>query len=455
MALDGASVIELLKKNLSAQSQFAVPPDPQNSIGNARWTTYKAPSFSATVKPANVADIQSAIKYATENGIPFHVTATGHHFTGMFEKMKNVLEIDISSLKDIKIDKAANTMTIGGAVRTSIGGCSTTGIVGVTLGGGLNRWQGLYGLMIDNLLSVEMITATGELVKASAKENQELFWGLRGAGFNFGTVVSATYKIYDARSGGDVLIADMILPYTVGSEIMRILKGWEENQPPALSVAVVATWNDEAGGPCFRVGALYVDGIEEGKKHLQPFLDLQPMVQDIRPIPWNEVNKKWLFGIDAMLGAYGKRRIFYSGHIRRFDNPTFEWHFAELVKLWEKYPAARHTLLVIEDWATKAAAEVPDDETAYPHRDIICHMLLIGQSTDPALEPMLEEWLKNVRARYQATSGSNPLQVYISYASGDEDQETLYGKSKLDRLRGLKRNWDPKGVFNFNNPIII
>lgn len=116
------------------------------------------------------------------------------------------------------------------------------------LGGGLNRWQGLYGLMIDNLLSVELVTFTGDLVKASADENPELFWGMRGAGFNFGIVTSATLKIYDLRNGGETQVADLILPYEKHGEIMKILKGFETSQPPALSILVGASWNEEAGG---------------------------------------------------------------------------------------------------------------------------------------------------------------------------------------------------------------
>lgn len=142
-------------------------------------------------------------------------------------------------------------------LHVAVGGCTTAGIVGVTLGGGVSPWQGLYGMMIDNLLDVEMITATGDQVKASAKENQELFWGMRGAGFNFGIVTSATYRIYDRRNGGQVFLTDLILPFTAGDSIMQILKGWEEDQPAGLSVAAVCAYNEQAGGVSISTNTRY------------------------------------------------------------------------------------------------------------------------------------------------------------------------------------------------------
>lgn len=117
-----------------------------------------------------------------------------------------------------------------------------------------------------------------------------------------------------------------------------------------------------------------MDGEEEGRKLVQPFLDLGPLMQDVRSVPWNETITKWGFGAEAALQSYEEPRILYTAHIKQFDIPTFRWHFDELVKLWEKYPAARGTMIIIEDWATKARQQVPDDETAYPHRDGTCQM---------------------------------------------------------------------------------
>lgn len=128
-----------------------------------------------------------------------------------------------------------------------MGSCSSTGIIGVTLGGGINRWQGLYGTLVDNLLEVQIVTANGSLVTASKTENAELFWGIRGAGTNFGIVVAATYRTYDLQNDGLVMNADMIFPYEKSGEIVKILKGFEGRQPAELAIGTCALWHPEMG----------------------------------------------------------------------------------------------------------------------------------------------------------------------------------------------------------------
>jgi hypothetical protein len=337
----------------------------------------------------------------------------------------------------------------------AIGGCSTTGIVGVTLGGGVNRWQGLWGLHIDNLLEVQLVTASGELVTASKSENEDLFWGIRGAGFNFGIVTSATYRIYDLLDGGKTFIADFVLPFEKSVDIVRVLKQWELDHDARLAAAVGSLWNPDVGGPCHLVSLVFQGPQNEGMKYAQQLLNLEPLVQNIYECPWNEIKDRWAFGVEKITGTYGGLKNLYSGHIKTFDLATFDWFFSELAKLYEEYPACRGTTLLIEDWPRKASAEIPDEETAYPHRDVNTHMVILCATEDPSLGSMLDAWGKKARERFQDTNGFGETKVYVSYGRGDETQEALYGARKLDRLRALKRKWDPKKKFSWNNPILI
>jgi hypothetical protein len=111
--------------------------------------------------------------------------------------------------------------------------------------------------------------------------------------------------------------------------------------------------------------------------------------------------------------------------------------------------------MLIEDWATKRSIEIPDESTAFPHRDVTCHILLSGESDDPTLEDMISEWYRKESEKLIAKSGFGEEKVYVSYAQGDERQEALYGARKLEKLRKLKREWDPQEIFSWNNPIII
>ncbi|KAF1815559.1 putative FAD-dependent oxidase [Eremomyces bilateralis CBS 781.70] len=469
MELTGPQIISLLKSRLSSQSEYALAADKSESIGHTRWTTVQAPSFIATVKPATVEDIQTTVKCATEHNIPFHAVATGHNFSSCYERAQNLLEVDISNLKGVSIDASASTITVGGAVlfneifdplheagkEMPTGACSTVGIVGVTLGGGLNRMQGTYGLLLDSLLEVELVTATGDFVKASKTENTELFWGMRGAGFNFGIVMKATYQIYDQQNGGNVMSADFVLPHNNGPEIIRILQEIHEDQPPELSVAVGQFYDEKAGGPIMLVNYIYTGDLDEGKRLIQPIIDLGPTLQQIDYLPWNQINTKWGFGADATVSIRNMPRTMFSAHVKQLDLPTFEWYFAELARYWEEYPALRGSVAIIEAWGSQKMAEIPDDETAYPHRDVKCQMIIGHQTTDPQLQPMVNKWKNEVRERFRATSGFEETKVYVNYAQGDDSQEAMYGARKLERLRALKRKWDPNCVFSWYNPIII
>lgn len=337
----------------------------------------------------------------------------------------------------------------------AIGGCSSTGVIGVTLGGGLNRWQGVWGLHCDNLLEVKIVTASGELLTASKKENEELFWGIRGAGFNFGIVTSATYQIHDLLNDGYTMVADVILPFDKSVDIVKVLKRWEIDQDEKLAIATAAMWDPNSGGPAHLVSLLYHGEKAVGMQYAQQILDLGPVVQNIYDCPWNEVHYKWAFEVDKMVGTYGGQRNLYSGHIKYFDVATFEWYFSELAKLWEEYPATRGTMILIEDWPTKKMEEIPDDETAFPHRDVLCQMVLLCASEDPALGEMVDNWGKKTRDKFQSTNGFGQTKVYVSYGQGDETQEALYGERKLERLRALKRKYDPQQMFSWNNPILI
>jgi hypothetical protein len=325
----------------------------------------------------------------------------------------------------------------------------------VTLGGGLNWWQGVFGLLIDSLLSVKLVTASGELVTASKAENEELFWGIRGAGFNFGIVVSATYQTYDLINDGQTFVADLIFPYEKGLDIVKVLKEWEIDQDPLLAIAMGAMWSPDINGPCHLCSMLYLGPQKESMKYTRKLLDIGPVVQNLYMAPWNEVHYKFAMGVDAQLGIYGGPKNLYSGHVKHFDLNTFEWCFNALIKLWEEYPACRGTLLFVEDWPTKKMEELPDEETAFPHRDIMCNMIIMCITEDPNLGEMLHKWGADVRDRFQKTNGFGETKVYVSYGHGDEGQAAMYGERKLNRLRALKRRWDPQQMFSWNNAITL
>ena len=128
------------------------------------------------------------------------------------------------------------------------GSCSCVGFVGGSLGGGVGRLQGLHGLIIDNLISAQLVTAAGDLISVSETENPDLFWGLRGAGVDFGIVLWATFRIADRTNNGQVLNADLVYPASANRTHFELLKKFENNMPAELSFLTDINWNEEYNG---------------------------------------------------------------------------------------------------------------------------------------------------------------------------------------------------------------
>lgn len=193
------------------------------------------------------------------------------------------MELDLGAFRNIHVDAASKTMTVGGAVRfgevydplyeagfevrmsplpaaapasyadfsPATGSCSCVNMVGATLGGGVSPQQGLYGMILDSLLEVRMVTGTGTIVTASESKNPDLFWGIRGAGFNFGIVLSATYRIYELPNKGQVMNADFVFPANSSRRHWELLRSFEKDQPAGLSLVSTVTYQEQYGGVRF------------------------------------------------------------------------------------------------------------------------------------------------------------------------------------------------------------
>lgn len=131
---------------------------------------------------------------------------------------------------------------------SAVGSCSCVGVVGATLGGGIGAYVGLHGLIMDSLVSVRMVTGTGKLLTVSATENADLFWGMQGAGFNYGIVTSATYKLYNFTNGGQAMNADMRFLASANGSIWEIMKSFQDNEPDKLSLDLGIAYDEAYGG---------------------------------------------------------------------------------------------------------------------------------------------------------------------------------------------------------------
>jgi FAD/FMN-containing dehydrogenase len=302
--------------------------------------------------------------------------------------MDDGIALDLSALKRVQVNLKASTVTVGGSVtfgellapvaaagrEIQTGLLPCVGVVGATLGGGIGRYAGLHGLVLDSLQEVRIVTADGGLVRASRTQNADLFWGVRGAGFNFGVVVEAVYSIHKVTAA-KVMNADFLLPLNQSAAVTRFFKLYESKMPAELSIIAAIANNPQFGGPAILLNVVYVGRLEVGRTYIQALLDsTRPIMQNVSSIPWDQVPTQSFFASASSSCARGVNRNVYGAGTRNFDVPTFDAFFTRVGDFYQRFPGAAGTVFFIERFATQGVQAVPDDTTSYPHRDINTHL---------------------------------------------------------------------------------
>lgn len=189
---------------------------------------------------------------------------------------------------------------------------------------------------------------------------------------------------------------------------------------------------------------------------IQPFLDLKPATQVVHTLTWNNLIESAGFGLDPSVCAKGKPHSGFATGVDTLDAATFIDAFSRYGAMYAKYPETQGSVLEIEYFSTKAVLAVPDNNTAYPWRDInaqvMFEMAFPGSATSPA-GAYANQLAVDLRTEFQKTSGLAQPEIYVSYAHGDEDPTWTFGAEKLPRLVGLKNTWDPNGIFSHDKPI--
>ncbi|KEY70387.1 hypothetical protein S7711_09361 [Stachybotrys chartarum IBT 7711] len=453
---NGKNLTQLFGPGLSPEARVILPDTPiWPTDVQQRWSTYHAPTFRGAILPATISDIQHTVRTARANDIPFIAVGGGHGTSG-YEQFDGI-SIDLGNFKSIEVNKTANTVTIGAATKYSalsdalfsIGkelpyaACPCVGVIGATLGAGISPMQGVRGLMIDALLSVQLITAEGDLITVSSTEHPDLFWGLRGAGANFGIVVEATYRMYDLTNHGEVTVIDLVFPASANQSFFRTLHAYDDALPAELAMTAVGVYNREIQQPVLVIHALYFGPAEEGTQQLKHFFDLQPIVQNVVTVLQTQA-----FPPDHGSCQPNQRINVYTIALRQVHPPTFEEFYYHMVDLWRRYPDYDGRLLV-----QRYSPASNGDSVAYPWRDAIAQMNIESFYTDPSHDKAIDRVVKAGRDRFGATSGFCSLRTYMNYAHGDEGPAAWYSEGKLSKLSALKGYWDPEQLFSWHNPV--
>lgn len=246
--------------------------------------------------------------------------------------------------------------------------------LGIGLGGGHGRMQGLHGLVIDNFVSAKVILSSGQVVTTSATQKADLFWALRGAGHNYGVVVEATFRIYDPRDADEWMNADYLFEGNEVSKIYAHINRIRPTQPDELTVFTYmqSDVRNITAPPVLRVSLQY-GGKDQSKFEgiRKPFLDMGPYSRIEKMVPWNKINEYNLAGKDMGLCIPGPRRAWFSELLRTYNTNDMVASYEFFTKVRSENPTLGvRSVMLFESYPQKAFKAVKNFETAYPHRDM-------------------------------------------------------------------------------------
>ena len=399
---------------------------------------------------AGAADVIAAVQFARQHDLLVSIKGGGHGVAGK-AVCDGGLMIDFSRMKSIRVDPTERTVraepgvlgaeldreTQAFGLATPVGTVSTTGIAGLTLGGGQSWLASKYGFAIDNLRSVDIVTADGTLRTASATQQEDLFWAIRGAGHNFGVVTSFEYRLHPVEP---VLGGLVIHPLSQAVEVLRFYREFSVSQPDELQTwAGILTLPD--GNPVVALAPCYVGSLEEGERLLSPLRRFgTPIADTVAPLPY--VAMQQIFDAAFPPGRLNYWKSALTGHLA---DEVIE----ASVEYARKLPSPFTVILFAE--LHGAYSRVGKTETAYFHRDLQYDAIVLSGWTDPADTQRNIGWTRELFAAWE------PHLARAAYVNdlGDEGEDrarSAYG-GNYARLVALKTKYDPTNLFRMNQNI--
>jgi FAD/FMN-containing dehydrogenase len=401
-----------------------------------------------------VADVVDAVKVGRQLGLEVAVRGGGHNVAGR-ATVDNGLMIDLGQMKGIQVDPSRKTVQAQGGVtwgelnrETQLHGLAatggvvaTTGIAGLTLGGGLGWLMSKYGLALDNLLSVDLVLADGRMVTASDNDNADLFWGVRGGGGNFGIASSFEYQLHPV--GPTITGGVVAYPITRAREALRFFRDYTASLPDELAVvAALLHAPDGSGAKLAAMVTCHCGPLASGEQAMRPLKAFGPPVLDaLGPMPYCQLN--------AMLDdGYPKGALNYwkSSFLAQLSDDAIDI----MVESFARCPDPMSKLII--EHLHGAATRVGVSDTAFPVRTAGYNFLVLGQWAEPAISDRCIAW---TRQTYADMAPFFATARYVNYLDEDDLGDPVaaaYGPN-YRRLQQLKAKYDPDNFFHMNQNI--
>lgn len=414
---------------------------------------------SVVVRPVNVGDVMNAVNFARENRLDLAIRGGSHSVPG-FGTCDGGVVIDLSRMRSVRVDPAKQTARAeGGAtwgdfnaathafgLATTGGIISTTGVAGLTLGGGIGYLARGFGLSCDNLVSADVVTADGRFLIASEKENEDLFWALRGGGGNFGVVTTLEFKVHPVK---DIYGGPMFFELKHARDILTFFREYIADAPeemgafPLFQIAPPLPFIPEKrhGETFIAMVACWAGPIDKGEKALKPFHDVAPvMAEHVGPMPYPALNSAF----DGLVPP-GLQHYWKANFVKELTDDAIAAHLLH----GPKVPVVNSTMHIYP--INGACHRVKADETAFAYRDANFATVIAGMWPDPSQNAANTKW---VREYYDATAPHSEEGGYINFMSEDDQGRIKANyKGNYKRLVDVKRKYDPNNLFHVNQNI--
>lgn len=434
-----------------------------------RWSRYSAPTFQAVVQVTSEQDVQAVVKWANKRKIPFLPYGGGHGINGGIGKVQNGIQISFAKMKDIKLSEDGKSASVQPGLhsgelvrglfalnkRTTTGTCLCTGIVGPLLGGGHGLLQGQYGLLADQLLEARLVLADGSAITVSETENKDLFWGIRGAGHNFGILTAAKLKVYD-QPARNWTYQSIAYPGVMAAKVFEASNELNAKMPAELSNFIVMRRIPQMNpNNSVILSNFFFDGPpEELKKHLAGFAKVPQMFNMTKTGNYPDI---YTLGMshEASPQCIGNNFKNLMGVELDKYNPAVQKKIYDVFNEFTADPRFALSSVLYDNYGRQGMLAVPEESTAIKFRKSWVDVTPAFIYFDPSVADIAVAKAKEIRDLFQNQDGPAELNAYVNYSFGDEPMEAVYGREqwRLDKLRNLKKKYDPTGKFNYFSPI--
>lgn len=430
------------------------PGDVSYDQSRAIWNGMIDKRPAVIARCAGVSDVILAVNFARENDLYPAVRGGGHNVAGHAMSDGGVT-IDLSLMRSVHIDPARRIARVeGGAtwadfereasvfgLSTTGGVISSTGVAGLTLGGGIGWLVGRHGLSVDNLLAVELVTASGEWIRCTQTEHPDLFWALRGGGGNFGVVTLFEFQLHPVEN---VLAGFFAWPAEEGRDVARFYAEFTKSNPEDMTTYLEYAPDPESGARMTMIAFFFPEDTDEARGIINSIREFkQPVAEVVEVMPYRD----WQMAFDAEF-PHGNRYYWKGVLFQEFSRET-----ADVVHEYSSVPEGHGTIVAVEHYRG-AMNRIPVEATAFPHRKAQYQVVIAGGWTDAGDDNRARSWVRRFANALAPRSMDARFLNFndIDAAEKSEVVRASYG-TNFERLVQVKQQYDPGNRFSQNNNI--